>query len=390
VSRLALALALVAACKSHRPSEHDEPSAAVHIAAPIPAGPWPELATFTHVLAVRDIALPVQAKTPRFDTGGPVLVGDVAVMSSSQFGFVAVDYRTGQIAWAKPAGLHVAPPVARGGDFVLIGECINPPDVPDGERLFGCLRVVTPTGADKNYVAIHARAEGPLQDFATATGPEATWATDDRTIVWRRDTATVAVDTVTGVATAVAADDPPLVVRSKGRTWQISRDKDGFISATGKPSWRTENPYDALIGAVYMPDQTPIVRLIHARPWAKQPEMLVADLDATGSMNGTVAQPFPGIELLAHGVDSVGNTALAVRLDASLQRDYIIGYAANALLVWVYELPQVPRADAVGLAVTPDAVIVFHDGDTLTVLPDVSAPPTAPGAIRPPSENATP
>jgi hypothetical protein len=59
-------------------------------------------------------------------------------------------------------------------------------------------------------------------------------------------------------------------------------------------------------------------------------------------------------------------------------------------LMWVYPLPRMQRADPIGLAVAPDAVLVFHDGDTLTVLPELSAPPTAPGATRPPLENPTP
>jgi hypothetical protein len=56
----------------------------------------------------------------------------------------------------------------------------------------------------------------------------------------------------------------------------------------------------------------------------------------------------------------------------------------------VYALPEQPRADPIGVAVAPDAVIVFHDGDTLTILPELSAPPTAPGAARAPSQNPTP
>ncbi|HEY5923911.1 MAG TPA: hypothetical protein VIV11_19665, partial [Kofleriaceae bacterium] len=122
-----------------------------------------------------------------------------------------------------------------------------------------------------------------------------------------------------------------------------------------------------------------------------KPEILVFDIDATGSLHGQVSlSPAPGIGLIGHGIDSVGNVAMAVRLDTSLERDYIAGYAANALLVWTYALPRMPRADPVGIAVAHDAVVVFHDGDTFTVLPELSAPPTAPGAVRAPSENATP
>jgi hypothetical protein len=107
-------------------------------------------------------------------------------------------------------------------------------------------------------------------------------------------------------------------------------------------------------------------------------------------MNGQVAFPVPGIGLVGHAIDSIGDVAIAVQLDRSLDHHFIVGYAANALLMWVYPLPRVQRPDPVGLAVAPDAVVAFHDGDTLTILPELSAPPTAPGAARAPSENATP
>jgi hypothetical protein len=58
--------------------------------------------------------------------------------------------------------------------------------------------------------------------------------------------------------------------------------------------------------------------------------------------------------------------------------------------MWTYALPQVPRPDPIDIAMAPDAVVVFHDGDTVTVLPEVSAPPTAPGAVQAPLENTTP
>ena len=42
-------------------------------------------------------------------------------------------------------------------------------------------------------------------------------------------------------------------------------------------------------------------------------------------------------------------------MDSSLRHDFLVGYAANALLMYVYPLPEVPRADPVGVAVAPDA-----------------------------------
>jgi hypothetical protein len=58
--------------------------------------------------------------------------------------------------------------------------------------------------------------------------------------------------------------------------------------------------------------------------------------------------------------------------------------------MYVHRLPEIPRAEPVGLAIAQDAVLVFHDGDTFTVLPELSAPPTAPGQPRAPSQNPTP
>jgi hypothetical protein len=98
----------------------------------------------------------------------------------------------------------------------------------------------------------------------------------------------------------------------------------------------------------------------------------------------------PGIALLGWGASAVGDVAIAVRLDRSLRRDFIAGYAVNAMVRWVYPLPEQPRPDPVGVAVASDAVIVFHDGDTVTILPELSAPPTAPGAAKAASRNPTP
>ena len=114
---------------------------------------------------------------------------------------------------------------------------------------------------------------------------------------------------------------------------------------------------------------------------------MAVNLSAPGA---ATLHPVPGIGLVGHAIDKVGDVVLAVRLDTSLSREFIAGYAANALLMWVYPLPQIKRADPIGVAISPDAVVVFHDGDTLTVLPELSAPPTAPGAVREPSENTTP
>jgi hypothetical protein len=351
--------------------------------------PWPEIAKLPTVEPVRVIALPARPDVPRFNVGGPVLAGDVAIVSSSQFGFIAVDFRRGHIAWTKPAGSHVAPPQVVAGNVVLIGDCINPPEVGATETLLGCMRVVTPTGADEAYLAIRGKAKA-VAEFAASSGDQHV-DKHDGGVVWRRGDSAVAIDIITGVATPAPATEPPVVITYKDRTWRVRRTEDGIIAAEGKPPWRTERPYTTLLGAVYLPEQTPMVRVSQASMHEGKPELLLFDIDATGSLAGQVSlHTAPGIGLIGHTIDPVGDVALAVRLDTSLQRDYIAGYAANALLMWIYPLPRMPRPDHVGIAIAHDAVVVFHDGDTFTVLPELSAPPTAPGAVRAPSENATP
>jgi hypothetical protein len=386
-------LVLLLACHGKRAAHDDATVAApAHDAGTTDAtNAWPELATFPHVDAVRVIALPARVNLPRFDVGGPTVGGDVAVVSSSQFGFIAVDYHNGHIAWTKPAGDHVAPPVFHAGNFILIGECVQPPDVPDAHVLLGCLRVVTPTGGDQSYVAIHGRSKD-LAEFASEPGVQRVWARGDRTITWRRGERAVTVDQITGVAVPTPAIDPPLVVHYKDKTWDIARGDDGVITAkqNGAVAWHTQRGYTELLGAVYLPELAPMVRVSNVGRFGGHPELNLMDMDATGSMHGQVAFPVPGIGLSGHTIDSIGDVALAVQLDTTLDRHFIVGYAANALLMWVYPLPHVQRADPIGLAIAPDAVVAFHDGDTVTILPELSAPPTSPGAARAPLENATP
>jgi len=396
VKRFALVLALVPVlgCKS-KPAAHvfeDAATAGVlHGDAAPKRGEWAELARFRKTEAVHVVALPVKTTTPRFDVGGPALANGIAVVSSSQFGFVAVDYRNGQVMWSKPAGLHVAPPLARAGMFVLVGECLQPPEMKGEDLLLGCVRTVNTTGGDVNYVAIRGHQKD-VQEFANEPGPQHLWSTPSDTLLWKRGDKAVLVDPVTGLASSAPAIEPALTITYKDRAWDVTQDDEGVLSATqkGKPAWKSKRTFTELIGAVYLPEQTPMVRVSNVGRFGGMAEMSLFDIDATGSLHGTVAFPVPGIGINGHGIDSVGDAALAIQLDRSLDHHFIVGYAANALLMWVYPLPVVQRPDPIGIAVAPDAVVVFHDGDTLTVLPELSAPPTAPGATHPPSENTAP
>jgi len=396
-SVIAVALSLAAACKPRR--GHDEPVALRGDAGPRtpprdPPGdagldapsPWAPLAGFPAIAPVRVIGLPARPDVPRFNVGGPVIAGDVAIVSSSQFGFAAVDWRRGALAWTKPAGLHVAPPIARGDTAILIGDCINPPDVSD--TLLGCLRVVTAAGADQSYAAIHGGAR--VAAFAATPGPQDVWFDGERAVRWRRGDQAVSVDLITGVAHPAAAEAEPVHVVYAGHAWDITRTEQRIVAREhGKLAWQTARPYTSLLGAVYLAELAPAVRVTSIGALGL-PEMVLLDIDATGSLHGQVGFPVPALSTLGYAIDGVGNTAIAVRMDSSLRHDYIAGYAANALLMYVYRLPEIPRAEPVGVAVAPDGVLVFHDGDTFTVLPELSSPPTAPGAPRPSSQNPPP
>jgi hypothetical protein len=353
------------------------------------ASAWDPLAPFPAVDPVRVIALPARADLPRFDVGGPVIAGDVAIVSSSQLGFAAIDWRRGALVWTRPAGLHVAPPLVAPDGVILIAECVTTagrPDVPD--TLLGCIRVVTPSGIDQSYAAIHGKG---VDAFAAAPGTQEVWLDGDRAVRWRRGDQAVSIDLMSGVAKPASTAPAPVHVVYRTHAWDISRTDEHIVARErGKVAWQTRRPYTALLGAVYLADLAPMIRVTSIGPFGGRAELNLLDIDATGSLHGAVAFPVPAISALGHAIDAVGNTAIAVRMDSSLRHDFIVGYAANALLMYVHRLPEIPRAEPVGVAIAPDAVLVFHDGDTFTVLPELSAPPTAPGQPRAPSQNPTP
>ena len=349
-------------------------------------GPWPALAGLPVVEPVRVIGLPARPDVPRFDVGGPAIAGDVAVVSSSQFGFAAIDWRRGALVWTKPAGLHVAPPIARAGSAILVGDCLNPPDVRD--TLLGCLRVVTAAGADEMYAAIHGTR---VAAFAGTPGPQEVWLDGEGAVRWRRGEQAVSVDLITGVAKPAGLEPPPVRVVYRTHTWDITQTHERIVAREqGKLAWQTQHAYTALLGAVYLAELAPMVRVANLGAFRGHAELNLLDIDATGSLHGQAAFPVPAISMLGTAIDAVGNTAIAARMDASLRHDFLVGYAANALMMYVYPLPEVPRVDPVGVAIAPDAVLVFHDGDTFTVLPELSSPPTAPGTPKVPSQNPTP
>lgn len=340
-------------------------------APPDAAATWPELASLPRATGVRTVALPAKSDTPRFETVGPVLAGDdLAIVGSSQFGFAAIDLAAAKLAWVKPAGLHVAPPIVGDASVYLIGDCVSPPAVTD--KLYGCLRTVTKAGADESYVAIHG--SGAFDEPGTSR----TWLDGDR-LVWRRGEQTLAIDPLTGAATPWKPPPPPLHVVYKDRAWDVTFEDRKIIARTGgKLAWQTERRYDAFVGAVYLDGQAPMLRVASTSRFGGEADVNVFDVDATGSLHGTVAFPVPGVEVVASGIDAAGDATLAIALDE--RRTYLVGFAATAAILWAYPLPAIPRADPIGIAATQAAVVAFHDGDTVTILPAPLANAAAPGA----------
>ena len=80
-------------------------------------------------------------------------------------------------------------------------------------------------------------------------------------------------------------------------------------------------------------------------------------------------------------------------LDVPVRSGRLLTVSASTVSLrgWQYVrfVPSPAKAgrNPVGVANAPDAVLVFHDGDSFTVLPELSAPPTAPGAPRPPGRS---
>jgi hypothetical protein len=348
-----LLLLLLVACKAKaKLVEHD---AAVPPPPPPPIDAAPDpLADYPRVDALRTITIPTTK--PRGDEVGPTIAGDIAIVGGSGFGFAAIDYVRGGIAWTKPAGAHLAPPLVHDSTILLVSDCERFVPVPDGELLLGCLRVVTTTGADQTLLPIHGKG---LEAFAADTGPQALY--DD--LRWVRGTHAVTIDLFTGAAKAASAVAPPLRVTYRGTKFEIALE-GGRVVARGKKAWQTEHRYTAITGVVWA-DRSPLLRIVNLGAYAGAPEAHVIDMDATGSLRATVARPTPATVLLGYATNH--DTALALRGEV----DFIAAYAETARLVYVHALPRTSRT-RVGVAVTEEAVVVFFDGASISVLPKIS------------------
>jgi hypothetical protein len=238
--------------------------------------------------------------------------------------------------------------------------------------------VVTSGGADRSYGAVHGSAE--LAADLAGGGPMRTWLIDDERMAWQRGEHVVTVTLASGEATRGAPPSPPLRVRYRDRALEILLEDDGLSARSlerGRPAWRAPGRFAALLGVVPgLPYETPMLRVVRSStarggppaPWAY---FDVLDIDALTAAGGQAATPAPGLQLLGTAALPGGTAALAIRLDTSLRRDYVVAYTSSARLAWTYPLPVQLRTDPGGVGIADDAVLVFHDGDTVTVLPPI-------------------
>ncbi len=387
VASLAAFLALAACGRRADPAEEldDKPA---QPAAPSPRQPeradrFPELADLPRTRALRILELPARIDVPRFDVHGPLLLPgepDLALVATSQLGFYAVNWRTGKPAWVRPAGAHLAPPVGLPtGEVVLLGDCAIAPELE--EPVLGCARVVSAAGSDRSDGAIVGPAA--LAERMAGPGPQRTWALDERRVAWQRGEHTLTLELPAGRVRAGAPPPPPALVRHGALELAITLDPEGQLRAhraggRGELVWQGQADFSALLAVIpARGHDSPMLRL--ARPSSVRSvgesssgaAFDVLDVDAMTGTGAQAATPAPGIQILAAASGPHQSAAMVVRLDRSLRRDYVIAYTSTARVAWVYPLPEALRPDPVGLAIAAEAVLVFHDGDTLSVLPPI-------------------
>src|SRR4029079_11743528 len=115
----------------------------------------------------------------------------------------------------------------------------------------------------------------------------------------------------------------PVHVVYRTHAWDVTHSHDRIVAyERGKLAWQTQHTYTALLGAVYLTQWAPLVRVANLGAFGGRAELNLIDIDATGSLHAQVATPVPANGLLGSAIDAAGGTAIAVRMDTSLRHDF--------------------------------------------------------------------
>jgi hypothetical protein len=323
------------------------------------------------------------APVPAIDVHGPILVGDAALVAGSAIGITGIDTKTGTILTRRAAAGSVGIAPIDDERALAIGNCTDAIKPPRGDALVGCYVVM-----DAHHEAVYGAGSivAPAKDAAQLGGGATTLfvaagpprlvfvGRDDPDAPWLRF---VLADPPRGEVPAEAIEprDVPTGARAPhvslpaGQLWVVDdvlevrhHDPDALSNRSSVMN------VAAAPGALHALDDDRVraFRLVPGER-AIQPAIIDPSTLALDDLGTAV----PGIDLLAAAHGAKGY-AVAVRLDTSLTNDYIAAFTVDGTLSYAYPLPPPPsggRALPVGIAMTDDAVVVFHDGTTVSALP---------------------
>jgi len=304
VTRAALvAAALGAAACGQRETGGD--SRDLKLEVPAPSG--------ERFLAIEELPLAKQAwlvdigpaaPVPDLVAHPPVFVGPLVVIAGSRVGYVALDRKTGAMAWRRPASSSLGNPVVDDdGSLLLVHDCEGDVAAAAGEVALACFDRVDPRDVAVRRAGVIHAADADLDGCAT-TGAWQVGRARDRLRLGR---GTCAWDVVDGRATrgggpeAPGEPDDDVVFDGWRRT---TRDRQSYVSAHG--------PH------------------------------------------------LPGLTVLA----AAGGDAV-IRLDSSLRNDYL---ALDHRAWWPLPPPPEARSTPVAVGRSDHTVVVFFDGTRVAAL----------------------
>lgn len=316
------------------------------------------------------------------DAHGPIVIDNVAIVAASGIGAMGVDLAKGEILYQRAQGSHVALPVPLAiNELLTVGDCPAPVDVPKGAALIGCYAVLSVRnpaafGAG-SLIASQADADalGGGPTTLAVTGTTAYLGRSDGWVRWEvgdpprgeaRATAVARREVPrTGPSVSVGEGDERVELWAEDDVLELRYHDPAMVS--DRSAIKDVSSAPGALGLV--PDDPRAVRAFRLPQGEATIQPIVVHVD--GLELRQLGAAMPGISLLAAAHGARGY-AMALRLDASLQHDYVAAVTADGQVAWVYELPAPPnggRAQPVGLAMTDELVVVFHDAVAVAALP---------------------